>query len=311
MNFKRKYIVAIILGVVAFALWWNITADIPVATLKAKYANATSRFVEIEGMQVHYRIEGKGFPIVLLHGTSASLHTWDKWVEALRPHYQVIRLDLPAFGLTGSHPQHLYAGKDYVRVLHTFLQTLRIDSCYLGGNSLGGYISWQYALAYPDAVKKLFLIDAAGYPNENPKPWVFWAARTPVVNQVLQYITPKFVFRNNLEQVYGDDSKITDSLVTRYYELGLREGNRASFVARCQLNQDSAYLQIPKLKMPVLVQWGAKDVWIPVSHAQKFKKDLPQARVIIYPQAGHIPMEEIPEKTVQDFREWLSEGVVE
>jgi pimeloyl-ACP methyl ester carboxylesterase len=302
-----KWFIRIMWGVLItlfVLLCWGVRFDIPIEKLKAKYANAHSRFVEIEGMQVHYRIEGKGMPLVLLHGTGASLHTWDKWVEALKPHYQVIRLDLPAFGLTGAHPQHAYTGKDYVRVLHSFLEKINIDSCYLGGNSLGGYVSWQYTLAYPAQVKKLLLIDAAGYPNSNPKPWVFWAARTPILNQVLQYITPEFVFRNNLQQVYEDDSKITDSLVTRYYELGLRAGNRPAFVARCKVEPDENYKKMSQIKIPVLIQWGEKDTWIPVSHTQLFQKDLPQATTIIYPKVGHIPMEELPEKTVQDFLKW-------
>ena len=286
---------------------WNIRYDIPIAQLKSKYANTHSRFVEIEQMQVHYRIESKGFPLVLLHGTGASLHTWDKWVTTLEPHFQVIRVDLPAFGLTGAHPQHQYRIKDYVRFLHQFLAKIEVKNCYLAGNSLGGEIAWNYALAYPYAVKKLVLIDAAGYPNHQKRPWVFWAARTPVVNQILQYITPKFVFKNNLQQEYEDDSKITDDLITRYYELGLRAGNRAAFVARCHVEPTAQYKAISRIKIPVLVQWGEKDVWIPAAHAQKFQKDLPQAQVKVYPKVGHIPMEEIPEQTSQDALLFLEE----
>lgn len=305
MKKKLRYAFYILaLGMVIF-LYWGVRKDIPLTQLKNKYANKASQFIEIEGMQIHYRKEGKGFPILLLHGTGASLHTWDGWTEILKPHFQVIRLDLPAFGLTGAHPKHAYKLTDYVHIVKKFLQTINVDTCYVAGNSLGGQIAWEYALAYPAEVGKLILIDAAGYPNDKPKPWVFWAARTPALNQVLQYITPMFVFRNNLKQVYEDDTKVTEDLVKRYYELGLRAGNRAAFVARCHVELNDHYQKINTLKMPTLIQWGEKDSWIPVSHAQKFKEDMPQAKVLLYPDLGHIPMEESPEKTAKDALEWL------
>ena len=99
--------------------------DIPVEKLIGKYANKESKFIEIDGMKVHYRDEGKGIPVILLHGTAASLHTWDDWTSELKKSYRVIRLDLPAFGLTGPHPQRKYDIQTYVSFLHHFLQKIK------------------------------------------------------------------------------------------------------------------------------------------------------------------------------------------
>jgi pimeloyl-ACP methyl ester carboxylesterase len=279
--------------------------DVSVETLKANYANSESEFVEIDGMQVHYRDEGKGIPLILIHGTSASLHTWDAWTEELKKNFRVIRLDLPAFGLTGPHPQRDYKIPTYVQFLHKFLQKLSIESAYMAGNSLGGLITWEYALAYPQEVKKMILLDASGYPSTRPRPWVFRLAGTPILNQIVRYVTPKFFFKNNLAQVYADDRKISEELITRYFDLNLREGNRQAFIDRSQTTGETNWRKIKQINLPTLLLWGKEDTWTPLSFAERFKADLPQSKLIIYENVGHIPMEEQPEITVKDAQAFL------
>ena len=153
-------IVAIVIG-----LAW--APDRPVDTLKTRWAAAPSRFIELQGMQVHLRDEGPRDdpePIVLIHGTSASLHTWDGWVAALSPHRRVVRMDLPGFGLTGPAPDGNYSMARYTDFVLEFLDLLKIDQAVLAGNSLGGGIAWQTALAHPKRVSQLVLVDATGYP---------------------------------------------------------------------------------------------------------------------------------------------------
>lgn len=301
------YIFIGILVLLVGALLINYRSDISVDDLKKKYANENSKFVDIEGVQVHYRDEGKGEVILLLHGTAASLHTWDVWTETLKKDFRVIRLDLPAFGLTGPNQKHDYTLNYYLNFLNQFLKKLKIDSCNIAGNSLGGHLSWEYALKYPTQIKKMILIDPAGYPTARKIPWVFRLAQTPVVNQIVRNITPKFLFKNNLLQVYADDSKITEDLVNRYYELGLRTGNRDAFIARANTKPETNYKQLPQIKTPTLIQWGKEDSWIPVTLAQNFKNDMPNAQVRIYENAGHVPMEEISEITVKDARLFLKD----
>ncbi|MCU0443321.1 MAG: alpha/beta hydrolase [Microscillaceae bacterium] len=297
---KIFYFLGAILGLLLLVLFFYAKSDIDVEQLKLKYTNQESEFVDIAGMQVHYRDEGAGETLVLLHGTSSSLHTWEAWAQKLKKSFRVIRLDLPAFGLTGPHPQRDYTIQSYVAFVHSFLQKLNIESCYMAGNSLGGLITWEYALAYPNQVKKMILLDAAGYPNTRPRPWVFRLANVPVLNQIVRYVTPKFFFKNNLAQVYADDSQITDDLINRYFELNLRTGNRQAFIDRAQIQQESNWRKIKQIKAPTLILWGKEDTWTPVSFAHRFKADLAQAELKIYDQVGHIPMEEQPELTLKD-----------
>ena len=149
--------VALVLALISFLAL--VRFDIPVEELKKTYADGTSRFVPVGGMDVHYRDEGRGFPLVLIHGTAASLHTWDGWATALSGDFRVIRMDLPAFGLTGPAPDRDYRIGAYVRFIDDFLDTIGVTRCHLAGNSLGGLIAWNYALAHPAKVDRMILVD--------------------------------------------------------------------------------------------------------------------------------------------------------
>ena len=155
--FKKKYILYIVLVVFILLIKGAVYSDISVEALKAEYANEYSKFIEVNEMQVHYRDEGKGFPIILIHGTASSLHTWNDWTKELTQTYRVIRMDLPAFGITGPNKNADYSIKAYTQFLHQFLAKMEVDKFYLVGNSLGGNIAWNYAAEYPEKIEKLIL----------------------------------------------------------------------------------------------------------------------------------------------------------
>ncbi len=303
-----KYMLLVIVALVIAFCVFNYRADVPVAELKAEYANAESKFMDLDGMAVHYRDEGNPedkIPIVLLHGTAASLLTWNGWTSALKAEHRVIRLDLPGFGLTGPNPARDYSMNFYVRFLHDFLVKLKVNEFYLAGNSLGGKISWEYALAYPGDVKKLILIDAAGYPLSRGKPLAIRLASIPVLKNILLYITPEFLVEQSLKEVYADDRKVTEQLVEQYYDMACREGNRAAFVARAGIADDNDYLKIKQIQTPTLILWGEADVWIPLENAHKFERDLANNRIVILRNLGHVPQEEDPSESIKEVLVFL------
>ena len=189
---------------------WVMSPDKTLDELAPKYLNAASKFIAIDGIKVHYRDEGQGTPVLLIHGTGASLHTWDAWAEELSKSYRVIRLDLPAYGLTGADPQKRYLSTDYVALINKLTQALGIERLHLVGNSLGGLVAWLYASTYPDAVDRLVLIDPSGFPFDQT-PAVIRLAKLPVFNLLLRYFTPKAFIRKNLKEVFYNDALITDS----------------------------------------------------------------------------------------------------
>lgn len=300
---KKKHILISLLALILIVLITNIQPDIPLEDLVARYTNEESKFIAIQGMNVHYRDEGTGHPLVLIHGTSSSLHTWNGWTTILKDRFRVIRMDIPAFGLTGPNANHDYSMNGYCAFLKEFLKVLGVDSCYLAGNSLGGEIVWNFAVRYPAIVKKAILIDAAGY-SKHETPFVIRLARSPA-GSIFRYITPRFIVANSVYQVYGDDSKVSDLIIDRYYAMALREGNREAFIARAKHVRVPNHGKLSTITIPVLVMWGEEDSWISTEFARKFHKDLPNSQLFIYPGAGHIPMEEIPELTAQDARRFL------
>jgi len=278
--------------------------------LKSKYTNAASLFISVNGMDVHYRDEGNKtdtIPIVLIHGTGSSLHTFDNWSDSLKMSNRVIRMDLPAYGLTGPFPNRDYSLTHYTDFLKDFLTALKIKQCILVGNSLGGQIAWNYSLKQPDMVTKLILIDPAGYPTTSKSlPVAFKLAKIPVVKHLFTYVTPRFLVKSSIENVYFDKSKITDSLVDRYFELTLRAGNRQAFVDRLNSSKDpSAYKRIGDINQPTLILWGENDLLIPVENAYKFHEDLPNDTLVILDKSGHVPMEEIPSRSLKAVLKFL------
>ena len=173
------------MSLVFLGVGMSITPDLTEAYIEKKYTNNASKFMRIDDLKVHYRDEGQGMPIVLIHGTSSSLHTWEDWTKVLTQTHRVIRMDLPAFGLTGPNANHDYSMEYYARFLDQFLTKLAIDSLYLAGNSLGGQIAWYYTSDHLDKIKKLVLLDPAGFYDAEKIPFVFKLARTPLINHGL------------------------------------------------------------------------------------------------------------------------------
>jgi pimeloyl-ACP methyl ester carboxylesterase len=302
---KFLYAVAGIFLLIFLATFTQYHADIPLDGLKPTYAPPPSKFMMLDGATVHYRDEGTGFPVVLVHGMSSSLHTWQGWTDILSKKYRVIRVDLPGFGLTGPNANNDYSIPYYVSFLNRFLDSLGVKECYMAGNSLGGLITWNYALRYPDQVKKIVLLDAAGYPNKNP-PFVALLARNKLLSSILRFITPKSIVEKSMQQVYGDPAKITDSATERYFKLTLRAGNRDAFIAFVNGFRDTDTLPIQQVKTPTLIEWGEKDRWIAPEDAKKFNRDIKDSKLVTYPGVGHIPMEELPAKSCADAMQFFA-----
>ncbi|MDD7914861.1 alpha/beta fold hydrolase [Polaribacter ponticola] len=308
--FKKKYILYIVLVVLLLLIKGAVYSDISVKDLKAEYANEHSKFVEVDGMQVHYRDEGKGFPIVLIHGTASSLHTWNDWTTELTQTNRVIRMDLPAFGITGPNKNADYSIKSYTNFLHQFLMKMNLDKFYLAGNSLGGNIAWNYTAEHPEKIEKLILVDASGLPTNKPQPAIFKMAKTPVLSSLFLYVTPKIFIKKNMKEVYGDETKITDDLVTRYHKMALRVGNRQAFIDRAKidfkLGEKTNLNKLKSIQTPTLLIWGAKDNWIPLkSVGIKMDSILPNSKLVVLENSGHVPMEENPEESLVVLKEFI------
>ena len=306
--FAALLMALVLLAAAMLALAWE--PDRPLAELKARWAPPPSTFIRVQGMDVHLRDEGPRsdpVPIVLLHGTSSSLHTWQGWAEALRPQRRVIRFDLPGIGLTGPAPDADYHIERYVQFVAAMLDALGVSRCVLAGNSFGGQIAWETALAHPQRVEKLILVDAAGYPLlPQAVPIGFRIARMPLLNRLGEHMLPRSLIEASVRSVYGDPGKVKAEIVDRYFELTLRAGNRRALAQRFALFEAGIHPQrIRGLKLPTLILWGGRDRLLTPRDAQNFHRDIAGSRLIMFEQLGHVPQEEDPAATVAALREFL------
>jgi len=293
-------------ALVGLFLTW--APDRPADELKPRWAQAPSRFITVQGMQVHVRDEGPrddAVPVVLLHGTSASLHTWQGWAGALKGQRRVIRFDMPGFGLTGPHPQDDYSMAAYVRFVAGVLDQLGVQRVVLAGNSLGGQIAWEFAHAQAQRVEKLVLVDAAGYamaPKEVPLG--FRIARVAALRPLMRNTLPRGMVEQSVRSVYGDPSRVTPDLVDLYMDMTQRAGNRRALglrveeVVREQARADASAARIASLKVPTLILWGGRDALIPPDSAQRFARDISGSKLVMFDDLGHVPHEEAPVRTV-------------
>ena len=278
-----------------------------------------SEFVAINGMSVHVVRSPKCAnanaanpkTIVLLHGTSASLHTWQGWTDQLSSDYCVVSMDLPGFGLTGPFINETtkYNSANYADFVIKVLDKLNLNSVILAGNSLGGKIAWRTAALYPERVEKLILVDAVGYPA-TPKsiPIGFRLAAYPALKPILRNILPRNVVKKSILSVYADKTKVDDALIDRYYDLSLRTGNRGALSDRLRDFDNTAdQEQIKQLTQPTLILWGAKDDLIHVENAKLFHRDIANSQLKIFDELGHVPHEEDPVATVAVVKAFLGQ----
>ena len=308
----RLFGLTLMLG--AFSLPLLRTPDRSVETLVARWAPPPSQFMDLQGQLVHYRDEGPrddAEPLLLLHGTSASLHTWEGWARALRGQRRVISLDLPAYGLTGPWAGPFvgqpYTAEAYTGFVLQVLDKLAVKRFVAIGNSLGGEVAWRLAQRAPERVTRLVLVDASGYrfePGSLPMAWRL--ARVPLLSGLIEQLMARPLIVQGLSTVMADPRHITDTMVDRYVELTLREGNRHAFVQRARhWTPGEGVDKISGLSLPTLILWGAMDRLIPPALAQRFAADVPGSQVVVFDDLGHVPQEEDPLRSVAPVKAFL------
>jgi pimeloyl-ACP methyl ester carboxylesterase len=304
----------ILLMLTALVVTLTHAPDRSVDSLVTRWAPPPSDFMYVKGQFVHFRDEGPKTdptPLVLIHGTAASLHTWQGWVGDLHARKRVITFDLPGFGLTGpftgEYPRDDYRADNLARFTLDVLDALHVQRFAIGGNSLGGEVAWRVAAAAPARVDRLILVDATGYdfvPEHIPVG--FQAARVPVFNRISEFLTPRTVVEESVKDVYGDPSRVTGALVDRYFEMMTREGNRRALNLRMRIiGADLAPERIQALKLPTLILWGAKDRLVPPVNARHFQSDIAGSQLVIFPGLGHVPQEEDAQASVVPVRAFL------
>ena len=307
-------IAAIILVLLAAVVWLKLRGpDIPYATLESRHSGAASRFADLPGgLHVHYQDEGSpGLPLLLLlHGYGDSYTSWDGWVAALHDKFHIIRLDFPGHGLTRAPEDYRLGGDTLADFVDAFAASLDLPRFAVAGNSMGGGVAWQLALRHPERIDALILVDAAGFANEKPP------AKIPLAFKILQYrlgraflqsIDNRPLIDEGLKTDVYDKSIITPALVDRWAEFQRAPGHRAILMAVNPAAFGNASPDaLHAIAVPTLVLQGENDVLVEPASARKFAAAIPGAKLIIYPQVGHLPQIESPQRSAADVAEFLS-----
>lgn len=311
-KFFKWAAILLLIAIIGIGIW-GYAPDIPVKELRAKYANAESEFVKLDnGLTVHLRDEGpKDAPaIILLHGSNASLHTWDQWTEKLKGQYRIIRFDQIGHGLTGPDLKDCYSSACFVDTVERIAADRGLNSFYLGGNSMGGWVTHEYAKQHPEKLLGIILVDAGGAPDAKPKqlPIGFRIAFTPGLNKIMQFITPRSLVEKSLKQSVSNQAVVTEAEIDEYWELLRRPGNRAATATRFASFRNrltAEPISAATRATPALIIWGKEDRLIPVSSVKWFEATYAGAVSHVYPGIGHLPMEEAAEQSAMDVTNWL------
>lgn len=303
--------------VVAVGGWFALKrADIPFETLEAKYAGTDSKYLDLGGgMRVRYVEQGPADApvIVLVHGYTASLDTWRPWMGQLGD-YRVIALDLPGHGLTRAPADWRPSPAAYAAVIEQAAARLKLEKFVLVGQSMGGFAAWEYALAHPDRLNGLVLVDASGWPDDRPEVReqrdgaVARALRNPLGRAVLKDLDSTAVLKRGLLLAFEKDALVTDAMVERYAEMGRAPGHRDLTIAA--MNGFDTWAKatperLAALRTPTLILHGEKDELVPLDHARKFDAAIPDSRLIVYRDAGHMVNEEAADRSVADLKAFM------
>ena len=295
-----------LIGLGAGLLTWRAAQGEPAAALEARYAGPADRFLDIDGARVRLREEGPADApaILMIHGFTYSLETWDAWAAALREDYRVIRYDLLGHGLTGPDPRERYAPQERAAFIGAVMDALDLPSAIIAGNSLGGLAAWRFAAASPDRAEALILISPGVYPyngvSEAP-------AEIPAAMKAYLLTAPEAGVRASAALVFHDEAALSEDRLALLRDMIRREGNGEAMIRSLEefTLPDPAPL-LAKIIAPTLVLWGEEDVIIPVEQGRRLENDIAGARLIVYPGVGHAAQEEAPALTLRDVTAFLA-----
>ena len=256
-------------------------SESPATPQDSAYFLPQDNIINIEGVQVRYRDEGPrdGRTIVMIHGFTSSLESWDVLTQDLTADFRLIRLDLPGHGLTGPDPQARYTNEETVLFLENFLRAIEVDSPILVGNSLGGLVAWRLAAKSPDMASQLVLLSPGGFSING-------VAEDPIEVPILVklYLTkaPEAGVKQATSALFADSSKLSDARVKQVRDMMLRPGNGDAFVARAaSFTLPNPTADLASVQTPTLIIWGDNDIMVPVAQAEEFAAVMPNATVKI------------------------------
>jgi pimeloyl-ACP methyl ester carboxylesterase len=293
-----------------------LTGTVP----ERELADTDSRFVEVNGVTVHYKEMGQGEPVfILLHGFGASEYSWREVMEPLSSSGRVIAYDRPAFGLTerpmegnwtGTNP---YSVQGNVELLDGLMDELGVDKAILVGNSAGGEVAAAYAIEHPERVQGLVLVDpAVGNGSRGPIPqWAVSLMASPQIRHIAPLLVRTIagdMGNDTIRMAWHDPSRI-DPEVYEGYRKPLRANNwdKSLYEFTIAGNPVNYSGRLANLTMPVLVVTGDDDRIVPPEQSIQLSREIPGAELAVLKDCGHVPQEECPDQFMTSIQAFLED----
>jgi pimeloyl-ACP methyl ester carboxylesterase len=299
-------LIAIICIVSIYALFLRKDLTLSQEYIKEKYTLPNSKFIKWKGAEIHYTESGSGFPILMIHGFGGSHRDFQTIEPLFNKKYRVIRVDVPGFALSQfpkTNTKNINYNEIYNEYFDFIIDTLNLDSFYVLGNSLGGLMSWNLTLHQPNKVKKLVLLNSAGYDmKEVMKSANAHRFKNPIFKLLMKKGIPKFITAQGIGRVFYEKSTLTDEKIQRVNDFWNKEGNLQQIINMANSNQFIDEQLIKNIKVPTLIIWGKEDIIVSPKYAEKFHQDIQNSELIIYEKCGHVPMLEAPDRVYQDVQ---------
>jgi pimeloyl-ACP methyl ester carboxylesterase len=272
-----------------------------------------SKFMDIEGHNMHYIDEGSGPVILFSHGTPEWSFGWRDLVRELRGQYRCIAPDLLGFGLSDKPAAADYSVPAHAARLEAFVEKLQLRDFHIVANDFGLGIALAYAIRKPDRVQKISIFNGWMWSlNNDPH----YATPAKVMRSWLgriMYLRFNFPVNFVMPAAFGDKKKLPPAVHQHYKKALPNAGARvAAYAFTRELTAagpfwDDLWHKLPRISdKPFLIFWGMKDSFVPPYELEKWEKALPQAQVVRFEKAGHFCQEEEPEKMAAALRSFLS-----
>lgn len=310
---KKRYIILLILLIIFIPTFIYLGQNrvVPKEVAIEKCSLPNSKFLKWKGMDIHYVEYGqKGKQQILtLHGYGGSLHNFKDLNNLLANDYYVLAVDLPGFALSDVPDMALFGEGNFMEVYRQFLDFIitefELNDFHLIGNSMGGWISWETATVYPEKIKSLTLSASAGYELEEvAKIATGWLSSKKIRKFINRGFPMPLLKANVHNKIFYDENKISEDEVRINYYLFNKEGTIDWMMDLAGSGTTADTAKLTTIEIPTLIIWGEHDKIVPVKHADKFDRDLPNSQKIIYENCGHVPQIELADRFRDDLVEF-------
>jgi len=267
-----------------------------------------ARYLRVDATRIRYIDTGQGTPVLFLHGLGASVYAWRKNIGAVSAAgFRVVAFDNRGFG-SSDKPAHGYTNAEYARLLVALMDSLHIVDAVLVGHSMGGAIAAEAAIRFPERVRGLALIAAAGLGAREPV--LFRVARWPLLGALAVALRGRGFVERALESSYADPSKLTPADIDQYYApVADPDYGRALRGVLREFRFSGLAGRVDPIQVPVLVLWGEEDRWIPIALGRALATQLARSAFLSIPRAGHSVQEEAPDEVNRLLIKFLKEGL--